>query len=449
MTDHTTLLSGWGKYPKIKTVLKKPTYASEFISILESSVSAIARGRGTSYGDSAINASLTLSTDHLNSMISFDPETGELVAESGVSLADIIETFGPKGFFPPVVPGTRFVSLGGTVASDAHGKNHISISSFGKHVKWIDIWTSREGLVRASPDERADLFWATVGGQGLTGFIMKVCIKLIKVPSLFINQTIIKAKNLLELMDLLTDNLSYPYSYAWVDGCKKGADLGRGHFTGGHFADPSELGKKEKPLELKRQRTFSLPVIFPYFAINRYSLKVYNFMYYSRFITKIHRSVTPCYKFLFPLDTVPNWDRLYGKKGIIQYQFVLPLESSRLGIKEVLERTAKMNLNPNLIVLKHFGPQDVHKGNISFPQRGYSLSLDLPANRHTLDGLPILDSIVVNYAGKHFLTSDSRISATVVKGTYGKSLDEFLEVKSKWDSMCYFNSSLSNRLTIT
>lgn len=443
------LLSGWGKYPVIDTVLSNPSTISKALNQLGTAKSVIPRGNGRSYGDSALNETLTLCSLNLNSMVSFDKDTGVLVVESGVTLEDILDTFAPRGWFLPVTPGTKLVTVGGAAAADVHGKNHHIAGSFGNHVLWFDIWTSSSGIITCSPDNNSDLFWATIGGHGLTGFITKVAIKLIKIPSVYIYQTLIKAENLESIMEIFQRNENLPYSVAWIDCQSKGKHFGRSLFMGGDFAS-AELPKKleQKPFCVKKPLKLFVPFTFPSFVLNSFTIKAFNAIYYHKNLKNEKQSIVTYDKFFYPLDSINNWNRIYGRSGFLQYQFVLPLESSKVGISEILHKIIDIGTGSFLAVLKLFGDQVEHSGNISFPRKGYTLALDFPITKKLLEKLNDLDKIVLKYGGRLYLTKDSRTSSDCFYESYRERLPSFIEIKAKYDERRLFTSHQSNRLKL-
>ncbi|MDR2457771.1 MAG: FAD-binding oxidoreductase [Clostridiales Family XIII bacterium] len=444
------LLSGWGHYPKIDTVKNVPSTINKTLEQLQISQELIPRGFGRAYGDSALNDKLIISSLKLDSMISFDNHTGELETESGVTLEDILDTFAPRGWFLPVTPGTKFVTIGGAVASDVHGKNHHVAGSFGSHVSWFDIWTSSKGLVRCNSSQNSDLYYSTIGGHGLTGFITRVCLKLIKIPSVYICQTLIKAENLEEIMDLFEAYDKLPYSVAWIDCQSKGKYFGRSLFMGGYFAE-DELSKKEKtnPYLYDKHMNLFVPFNFPSFVLNSYTIKAFNALYYHKNLKKKKQSIVTYDKFFYPLDSINNWNRIYGKKGFLQYQFALPMETSKIGISSILNKIIDIGTGSFLAVLKLFGDQPKFEGNISFPQKGFTLALDFPVNKNIFDKLNELDKLVLDYGGRLYLTKDSRTTSEVFYKSYEDQILHFLDTKFRWDERGVFSSLQSKRLKLT
>ncbi|MFI3270974.1 MAG: FAD-binding oxidoreductase [Pseudomonadota bacterium] len=443
------IVTSWNNYPKIDTTLKYMHTRSDVIKAIEGlQGSTIARGNGRCYGDGATNPNLVLSTLTLDKMVDFNEDNGLLIAEAGVTLADIVDTFAPRGWFLPVTPGTKLITLGGAIGSDVHGKNHHVAGTFGQHILWMDIITAEKGLMRASLQENTDLFHATCGGQGLTGIITQVALQLVKIPSTWIKQYSIKTKNLAEIMEAFEQYESSPFSVAWIDCIKTGEDMGRSILMCGDFASKEELGAAfhGKELSVKRPLALSIPLDFPSIALNPLSVKAFNMLYYGKAPAGTKESFVSYNSFFYPLDSIDMWNRIYGKRGFLQYQFVLPKEAGKKGLPFILNRIAKSGLGSFLAVLKLFGKQDNPKGNISFPTEGYTLALDFPISKKLFPLLDELDAIVLDYGGRHYLTKDARMSSYTFKKGYGKLLDDFLEVKALWDPKTIFTSSQSQRL---
>lgn len=441
-------LTSWGKYPVVEARMQTPRNPEVAVAILEKSTSVIGRGLGRSYGDSALNVEDVLCALRLNHMESFDAASGVLVAEAGVSLAEIVDAFVPRGWFLPVTPGTKFVTLGGAVASDVHGKDHHAAGTFSQHVLWMDMWTPVTGLVRCSPTENAELFHATAGGMGLTGFILRMAVQLQAIPSAYIAQDMVKATNLDAIMETFEESGHYPFSVAWIDCLKTGAAQGRSILMAGRFAEADALPKKKcaTPHAAPRPRALSVPFDFPSFALNRWSVRAFNALYYGKAPKGKSHNVVSYNTFFYPLDAIHDWNRIYGKRGFTQYQFVIPKEGAREGLTKILSAIAASGQGSFLAVLKLFGKQTAYDGNISFPMEGYTLALDFAINRKLFPLLDRLDAMVLDYGGHHYLTKDCRLSADVVMRGYGASLDRFKETKAKYDPRNVLSSSQSKRL---
>lgn len=439
------LTTGWGRYPSIDAQWRAFDSETELRKILESislASPAIARGLGRSYGDSSLSENL-LSTRRLNRLISFDDTNGELVCESGVSLAEILEVFVPRGWFLPVTPGTKFVTVGGAIASDVHGKNHHNAGSFSNHVVWLDLLLADGSTVRCSRNENTELLLATCAGYGLTGVILRASIRLKKIETAYIRQKTVKSKNLDEALTAFDEYAGWTYSVAWIDCLSGGSSLGRSVLMLGEHVTRQEAKSAENTLTLKRARKLSVPFDFPSFTLGSASVRAFNFVYYSKASSR--ESVVPYEPFFYPLDSILHWNRIYGKRGFVQYQFVLPKESGMEGLRKVLHRTATGRRGSFLAVLKLFGKED--DPYLTFAKEGYTLALDFPVTRGLLKELEELDSIVKDYGGRIYPTKDARMSAATMRAGYPK-LDDFARVREKVDPGRRFSSLQSRRLGI-
>lgn len=443
-------ISGWGRYPVINSELYSPVHNQDLQKFLESTSSYIGRGNGRSYGDSALNSQCILSSRRLDLIESFDPETGLLIAQSGLLLSEIIDIFLPRGWFLSVSPGTKLITLGGAVGSDVHGKDHHLHGSFARSLAFIDVITADKGLMRLSPDENAELFHASTGGMGLTGFIVRVGLYLQKVPSAYIKQDLYVCGSLKEIMDCFEEHQDLPYSVSWIDCLQKGSHLGRSIFMGGDFAQISELkGKQAKNPFQVAQKGLNVPVEFPGFALNTLSVKAFNSVYFNHVRLVPEHSVVSYNKFFYPLDAIDNWNRIYGRRGFTQYQFVIPKDHAYNGLTKIIGRIAQSGQGSFLTVLKLFGGQPEFKGNLSFPSKGYTLALDFAITPTLFDLLNELDKLVLDYGGHVYLAKDCRLSAETFARMYGQRKEEFLEIKHQVDSRCICRSLQSERLGLT
>jgi decaprenylphospho-beta-D-ribofuranose 2-oxidase len=438
-------LSGWGLYPQIETQVIQPRSLDELIKEVKSTNSFIPRGQGRAYGDSALNDKCVLSTVRLNRMIAFDDMTGVLTCESGVTIDDVLSVFVPRGWFIAVTPGTRFISLGGAIASDVHGKNHHKVGSFSSCVRRFDLLLSSGDIVKCSRDENADLFEATFGGMGLTGVVTRVELMLDQVESAYVRQRTIKASNLTEVMRAFEETKDWTYSVAWIDCLATGDSLGRSVLTLGEHASAAEsVGlAKGAPLVSAKKPKLSVPFSFPSFALNTLTVRVFNELYYRK--AKAGDSVVPYEGFFYPLDRILNWNRIYGKRGFTQYQCVIPLEHSEQGLQELLHAISNSGLGSFLAVLKLFGKQE---GLLSFPAEGYTLALDFPVSAPSLALLSRLDTIVKKYMGRLYLTKDVRMPAEFFDDTYTGSVEHFRQLRTQFDPEQKINSLQSKRLDL-
>lgn len=440
-------ISGWGNYPTATSFLMRPEKYKDIK--INDHFPLIARGYGRSYGDAAINNDhYVMLMQRMNRMLKFESETGLLTAEAGTSLAEILEIFVPRGWFLPVTPGTKYCSLGGCVAADVHGKNHHVDGTFSKHVRAIELMLPDGTTQRCSPENQKELFWATVGGMGLTGIITELTLQLIPVESAYMRVQHFPAKNLEEAMDILSkDSQQFRYSVAWIDCLARGNELGRSIVMNGNHAKLDELPKSIKnPLNIKEAKKHNLPFNLPSGALNSLTIKAFNSLYYRFQSGKKEPFIIDYDRYFYPLDAITNWNRLYGKKGFVQYQVAFPTETSLDGLKKLLEELSLSNRPSFLAVLKKFGPQG--EGLLSFPFEGYTLALDIPnSDAQLMPFLDHLDDIVLQYKGRIYLAKDARLSAERFRQMYPR-LEEFQKLKSKIDPQSIISSDLSRRLNI-
>ena len=401
-------LSGWGRYPVVDCRMKRLRERDALPGLLGRGGTLIARGNGRSYGDAALNPDLTLSMLAMDRMQAFNAENGLLTCESGVLLADVLDTFLPRGWFPRVAPGTKFVTVGGMAAADVHGKNHHRDGSFGAHVESLTLATADGEVRTCSRTEHADLFHATVGGMGLTGVILSVSFRLKPVETAFVMAETVAARDLDETMAVFEASRDWPYSVAWVDCLARGAKLGRSLVTRGAFmargALPAQLARE--PLRPARTSRLAVPVDAPSGLLNRASIGLFNALHYRRGRTRSGARPVHYETFFFPLDRLEAWNRLYGRRGFVQYQCVLPKAESPAGIGALLERSATAGQGSFLAVLKLFGPGG--EALLSFPMEGYTLALDFPMRPGTLALLEALDEITHRHGGRIYLAKDAR-----------------------------------------
>ncbi len=446
----TQFLSGWGRYPTVETQVARPEARSSLRALVETGASSLlARGAGRSYGDASIAADgQTLLTDRLDRMLAFDPDTGVLRAEAGVRLREILAIFVPRGWFLPVTPGTKEVTLGGAVAFDVHGKNHHRDGGFSNFVREIELLTADGTTIRCGPDDQSELFWATVSGAGLTGIITEVELELRPIETAYVAERTIKARDLEEAFRLFDEHeADYPYAVAWLDGLASGACLGRSHLMLGRHARRAQLNDKQRrvPLAYTPDHWARLPFDLPEGLLNEWTISAFNQLYYARQRVRDSRSLSGIDSFFYPLDAISDWNRMYGERGFVQFQCVLPLEQSYDGLVDLLTQVQERGLASFLTVLKRLGPPD--GGLLSFPMHGYTLSLDLPRR----DGLmPLLDNLhetVVEYGGRVYLAKDAALRPDAFRAMYPR-YPEWLEVKRRVDPENRFASAQAARLHI-
>jgi decaprenylphospho-beta-D-ribofuranose 2-oxidase len=441
-------LSGWGRYPVEECHVYRPEARREAVELLargpESSFAP--RGLGRSYGDAAVNAGAgVLLSTRLNRFLAFDPGSGVLECEAGASLASIIETFLPRGWFLPVTPGTRHVTIGGAIAADVHGKNHHHAGTFSRFVLDLRLATGDDGILRCSPEENAETFWATVGGAGLTGFILSARIRLQKVETAWVLADFRRVGDLQEAMARLTEtDPNYEYSVAWIDCLAPRRSRGRSLLLQANAARAADLPRGIPPLPLPGPERFPTPVALPSFVLNSFSVSLFNALYYRLHPTG-ERRLVDYGRYFYPLDSIRNWNRLYGQRGFVQYQVVFPLESSQAGLSSLLERLSRSGYGCFLGVLKRFG--QAGPGPLSFPFPGYTLALDLPVRPGLVEFLRETDQLLLDYAGRIYFAKDATSTAEAFARMYPR-LEEFRKSRSKLDPRGRLSSSLGRRLRI-
>jgi decaprenylphospho-beta-D-ribofuranose 2-oxidase len=439
-------ISGWGRYPVVDAQLHQPRNVDAVRALVASHDSVIARGAGRAYGDSAINRSATISMRGLDRFLAFNSESGRLTAQAGVCLGDIVGTFLPRGWFPAITPGTKFVTLGGMIAADVHGKNHHRDGSFRTCVDWIDVMGPEGEIRRCSRDANAELFDATLGGMGLTGIILQAAIRLRQVETGWIRQTMIPAADLRAVMAAFEEAGDATYSVAWIDCQSANGQLGRSVLMLGEHAKRADLPpeKQHTPFAIGRKRKLTIPLDFPAFALNPLSVRAFNALYHRRHSRGAGVTLVDWDSYFYPLDALLGWNRIYGRRGFVQFQCVLPLEDSERGLSAILEATARARAGSFLAVLKRLGPQE---SCFSFPRAGYTLSLDFPVREKTFLLLETLDEITVRHGGRFYLAKDSRLSASTLRAADPRA-EMFARMRRETGQATRFHSSQSERLSL-
>lgn len=444
MNSFKKTLSGWGNYPKAPCFIQRP---ERFHQLKIPGDSVIARGLGRSYGDAALNSEhQVLLMERLDRFLSFDAETGIVQLEAGVSLEEILTVFVPRGWFLPVTPGTKFATVGGCIACDVHGKNHHVDGTFSNYVTVIDVLMADGSTKRCSRTQNSALFWATVGGMGLTGIIAQAALQLIPIKTAFIRTRHYAAKNLEDVMHILEDkSREEKYSVAWIDCLASGASQGRGIVMQGRHADSEEI-HTDTPLLIPLQKPSRISSLLPSWMLNKWSVSLFNSLYYKLQSRKTTPFTVDYNTFFYPLDRAAEWNKLYGKNGFIQYQFVVPHQHGYEAIKTVLDVLADKRLSSYLAVLKKFGEQG--PGLLSFPFEGYTLTLDIPiTDKELFHALDWLDDIVLKYSGRVYLAKDARMNADRFSRMYPR-LTEWLDIKKEIDPHHRFSSDLARRLKL-
>lgn len=434
-------VSSWGKFPVIEGKLNPLHSKDETVSRITETKNWIPRGLGRSYGDSSLSGEMFLSLD-LNRFLSFDEQTGILNCEAGVSFTEILDVFVQRGWFLPVTPGTKFITVGGAIASDIHGKNHHIEGSFSKHLLSFQLAIPSGELLECSREENSDVFNATCGGMGLTGFIYSAKFKLKKIETAYISLESTIARNLDDIFRQFEAGMKWTYSVAWIDCMTGGKSAGRSIFLKGEHTRLNEL-RNEKPFQIPEKGNLNIPFNFPAFALNRLSFRMLNGLYFNKEFNRSKQKVISYDPYFYPLDSINNWNRAYGKRGFVQYQLVLPPEKSFDALIQILEKIRKSGMGTFVTVLKYFGKQT--EGLIAFPMEGYTLALDFPVSDSLFPFLNQLDEIVLKAGGRLYLTKDSRMSPEMFRAGY-PGIDEFLEIKKRLDPEGRISSLQSKRL---
>ena len=441
-------LTGWSRTAPTRATVTTPTTPDGLAATVDDAPErgVIARGLGRSYGDAAQNAGGAVAdATGVRRLLAFDGLTGLVTAESGLSFDDLLRVVVPQGWFVPVSPGTRYVTVGGAIAADVHGKNHHRDGSFAQHVRSLRLRTP-VGIVEIGPDQDPELFWATAGGMGLTGVILDATFALQPIPS---SRLLVDTERTTDLEDAL-DRMSrgddgYHYSVAWIDLVATGAAMGRSVLTRGDFAPVDALPERERdePLAYDPSVRLVAPPWVPNLALNRWSVRAFNEVWYRR--QPHHRTgeVQAIPPFFHPLDFVKGWNRIYGDRGFLQWQMVVPF-----GAEDTLRRSVEALSGEGrpsfLAVLKRFGAGD--PGPLSFPMPGWTLALDIPAGDASL--APLLDRLdreVADAGGRIYLAKDSRLDPALLPVMYPR-LDEWREVRARVDPDGILQSDLARRL---
>lgn len=438
-------LSGWGRYPRQLGALARVGNLHSAAQATHDLPGLVARGLGRSYGDAAIGRENTLAATGLNRMQGFDPSTGILSTEAGVSLAEIIEAFLPQGYFPLVVPGTRFVTVGGMIASDVHGKNQHNDGTFGDHVKWLTLALPDGRTLRCSATENPDVFRATIGGMGLTGTILDAGFQLKQVETGWINQTTHVAQNLAEAIALLRKTEEATYTVAWIDVLARGPSLGRSLILAGEHAPKDALGFRHQRFPDAKNGRIGVPFDMPGWLLNAGTVKAFNALYYRQGARHAGQTtLVPWDSYFFPLDAIGNWNRIYGPRGFVQHQCVIPDTNAEVVIAEILDRLSAQGAGSFLAVLKRLASAS---GIMSFPMDGLTLALDVPVGERQFALLSEIDTLVAEAGGRMYLAKDAIQSRATLAAGY-PNIAEFRQIRDQIGVTGRIASKLSERLDL-
>ena len=431
-------LTGWGRVP----IADGREIRSEELEAITREV-PLTRGLGRAYGDAALPAApdtIVAGSRLADRILGFDERTGLLRAEAGFSLDQLYRVFLRRGWFTPVTPGTRFVTLGGMVAADVHGKNHHRDGCIGEHVEAITLRVADGQILRCSRDSEPELFRATIGGMGLTGHILEVSLRLARVPSPWILQETERVPDVDAFMDRLTEAAApWPMTVGWIDSVARGRALGRGVLLCGRWAEPSEA--RDAFPELRPM--IDLPIDLPSGMLSAPIVRAMNAAYYHRFPTRKTRRLVSPESFLYPLDVIGSWNRGYGRRGFIQYQCVLPAAGAHGSVRQFMELVARHQRASFLSVIKDCGPEGT--GMLSFPLRGISIALDIPYDGVTQALVDEMNRLVIEHGGRIYLAKDALTRANDFRAMEPR-LETFLAVRRFWDPDGRIRSAQSTRL---
>jgi decaprenylphospho-beta-D-ribofuranose 2-oxidase len=443
------LLSGWGRTPRSTAEVHHPDSIESLLEAFDKPGprGIIARGLGRSYGDPAQNAGGdVIDVTGVSGITALDVETGLVTALAGTSLHDLMRWLVPLGWFVPVTPGTRYVTVGGAIGNDIHGKNHHGAGSWCNHVTSITLATPAHGVVTVGPDDDPDLFWATAGGVGLTGVILDATFRLERIETSHIMVDTDRTENLDDVMALMSEgDDEYEFSVAWIDLLSTGRNLGRSVLERGRLARLDELGARARrdPLAYHAAVLLPIPIEAPSLLINPLTVGVFNELWYRKSAARGRAHLLNIPRYFHPLDMIKDWNRGYGPSGLLQWQIVVPFGAEDT-MRRVVEEIAHAGFASFVNVLKRFGPGN--SGLLSFPSPGWTLSVDLAADAAGASAvLDRLDEAVIEAGGRHYLAKDSRMRPETLAAGYPR-LDEWRTIRSKVDPDHVLQSDLGRRL---
>jgi len=434
------MIGGWGRHPvRPGRLLRRAR-----LEIPPGTSALLPRGLGRAYGDAAVPASieqLVLETTQADRILDFDARTGVLTCEAGLSLAELLRVLVPRGWFPPVTPGTKFVTIGGCVASDVHGKNHHQVGSFGRFVDRLSLRTADGREVECTASTEPELFRATVGGMGLTGLIADVTFRLVRIESPWMVVETRRMNGLDEMLNgLRASAATWPYTVGWIDGLARGKRLGRGLLLRGRHASRNEA--HERPPA--PQRTLRVPADAPGWLLNPQVMRLFNALYHGRHGSRTEPQLVSCEAFFYPLDALIDWNRLYGRRGFLQYQCVVPQGAGTAPVGALLEKLSRRGAASFLAVIKDFGPGS--DAFLSFPVAGTTLSLDLPYHGIATEELVHeLNALVIESGGRVYLAKDA-VTRAEDFALMMPRLAEWKAARDHWDPHRRFRSAQSVRL---
>lgn len=430
-------ISGWGRV----SVPGRERRPEDLVRATRDAV--LCRGLGRSYGDASLpppGHPEVIATPRADRILSFDRRSGILRAEAGLSLRELNRLFLHRGWFTPVTPGTQYVTLGGMVAADVHGKNHHREGCFGAHVSALKMRVADGRIIECGPDRNSDLFHGAIGGMGLLGHILEVEFRMKRVPSPWIWSESERIADIDDFIAALKEaGKVWPYTVGWIDCLSRGSRLGRGILIRGRFAEPSEAPLF--PPTPKRRR--SVPFVLPGWVLGRYSVRAFNEIYYRAHVPRVRRGIVHPESFFYPLDKILHWNRMYGPRGFTQYQCVLPESAGRDAARRFLELLTGIGGASFLCVIKDCGPEG--RGVLSFPMPGISIALDIPIRDNTQALVDALNQLVIREGGRIYLAKDGFTRAEDYRRMEPR-LERFEQIRRRWDPKRRIRSAQSVRI---
>ncbi len=445
-----TPLTGWGRtQPSVADVVDVADAKAAAAAVATAGCrGALARGLGRSYGDAAQNSGgLVLRMAAASDDVVIDAPKAVATVPGALSIDELLRMIVPRGFFVPVTPGTRFVTIGAAIASDIHGKNHHVDGSFGNHVESLDLLLADGSVVSIGPDRDAQLFWATVGGMGLTGIVLAATIRLIPIETSKMSVDTDRVPDLDSLLALMTEgDDDYRYSVAWIDLLAKGSNLGRSVLTRGDHARLGQFAEHEDPLAYGPRQLVSVPALIPPSGLLAHSaVAMFNELWYRKAPSHRVQEEQSIATFFHPLDGVGAWNRLYGSRGFVQYQFVVPLDRDDV-VRRIVQLLSARRVATFLAILKRFGPGN--PAPLSFPMPGWTLTLD---SSSAVPGLPALfaelDTLVLDAGGRHYFAKDACLGPDAARRGYPR-LAEWQATRQAVDPQQRWQSDLARRLEL-
>jgi len=451
--DDREIVTGWGRNPRSMSHVVRPTHADDLALAVKASGprGAIVRGLGRSYGDQAMNAGgLVVSSTEVSGLLELDHRAGTARVLAGTSLSTLLREIVPRGWFVQVTPGTRNVTVGGAIANDVHGKGHHATGTFGAHVRSMVLALPDGTLRTLTPGETPREFWATCGGMGLTGTVVEATIGLRRIETSLLKVDSDRVPDLDTLLEqLLEGGRRYRYSVAWIDCLARGRSLGRAVLDQGDFATVDDLPARDRrrrdPLAYRLPPTVPAPPVAPNALINRASIAAFNELWYRKAPRRRRGHLQSIDRFWYPLDMVGGWNRMYGRRGFLQWQCLVPFGAED-ALRHIVEAIAEHPAPSFLSVLKYFG--EANPGPLSFPGPGWTLAVDVPTDVGGLAALlKRLDEQVLHVGGRLYLAKDSRMRPDHLPLMYPR-LDEWREVRDSLDPERRLNSDLARRLDL-